>query len=453
MTVIKQGLANLKSKIKEEENIGAILSNISWLFFDKVLRIGLGFVITAWTARFLGTELFGLWNYAIAFTALFSVFSTLGLDSIVVKELVKEEKRRNEILGAAFFLKLIGGGIALLLSVASIYMIRAGDELVHVLVAIIASGFIFQSFDVIDYFYQSKLKSKLTVVARNCAFLISASIKIALLLSEASLVNFVVASLIEVAFASVFLLLLYSRKSGSVTAWTIRSGVVWKLTKESFPLLFANMVILIYMRTDQIMLGNMIGDSEVGVFSAAVRLSEAWYFIPLIITNSLLPSIIAAKDSDSAGYVSKVQRSFDIMAILGTSTAVTITVLAYLIIQLVFGSEYQRAAPILTIHTWTSVFVFIGFASGNWFVVENLQKFVFYRTLAGAVINVGLNLLLIPHYGGTGAAVATLVSQFVASYFFNLFNSRTYPVFRMQSIALLKVTGVFFLYQYMKKAS
>jgi O-antigen/teichoic acid export membrane protein len=195
------------------------------------------------------------------------------------------------------------------------------------------------------------------------------------------------------------------------------------------------------------MLGNMVGDSEVGVFSAAVRLSEAWYFIPLIITNSLLPSIIAAKDSDPSVYLKKVQKSFDIMALLGVMTAIVISAFAYYIIEIVFGGEYRRAAPILTIHTWTSVFVFIGFASGNWFIVENLQKLVFYRTLSGAVINVALNYVIIPLYGGIGAAVATLISQFVASYFFNLFTKKTYPVFKMQSLALFKVTGLYFLYQ------
>ncbi|MCC9137785.1 flippase [Pontibacter silvestris] len=452
ISVIGQGIIErIQSKVRKDKGFKEIFENISWLFFDKALRLGVGFFLTALIARQLGTDLFGIWNYAIAFVALFSVFSTLGLDNIVVKELVKDERKHEEILGAAFILKLLGGFVGIFCSLVAISYLRVDDKQIFTIVSIIASGFIFQSFDIIDYFFQSRLKSKLTVYARNAAFLLGAVIKVVLLLYKVSLIYYVTANVFELAFASIFLILVYNKKEQSVFRWIIRFDTIKWLLKESFPLLFAGMVILIYMRTDQIMLGEMIGDSEVGIFSAAVRLSEVWYFVPLVITNSLLPSIVKAKELTFEEYENKVQNSFNIMATLGIVTAAVVSVASYLIISVVFGNEYLNAAPILSIHTWTSVFVFIGFASGNWFVVENLQKFVFYRTLAGAVINVVLNYILIPKYGGIGAAFATLVSQFVASYFFNLFNKRTLPVFKMQTLALLRASGLYFIYKHLIK--
>jgi PST family polysaccharide transporter len=203
--------AVLKSKIKQDNGLKSILRNISWLFLDKVIRIGLGFILTAWTARHLGTEIFGIWNYAIAFVALFSVFSTLGLDNIVVREIVKNESSKNEILGAAFLLKFSGGVLALVLSLLTIAVVRPGNNSLLLIVGIIALSFIFQSFDVIDYFYQSKLRSKLVVLARNAAFIFGAIVKVVLLLSKAPLIYFVSTSLFEIAITSVFLIWMYNR--------------------------------------------------------------------------------------------------------------------------------------------------------------------------------------------------------------------------------------------------
>jgi len=197
----------------------------------------------------------------------------------------------------------------------------------------------------------------------------------------------------------------------------------------------------------------MIDDKAVGIFSAAVRLSEAWYFIPSVITNSILPALIKEREVNQENYLHKLQQSFKIMAFLGIITAIIISFSASYIIKILYGPAYTGAAPILAVHTWTSVFVFLGFASGNWFVVENLQKYVFYRTLAGAVINVCLNLILIPAYGGLGAAFATLISQFVASYFFNLFKRKTYPVFLMQTKAFVEVLILKDVFTYFKKKS
>ncbi|MFT2008807.1 flippase [Pontibacter sp. 13R65] len=450
--MINRILAIIKSKFSKSLNKKDILQNIGWLFFDKIFRVGLGFVLTAWTARHLGTELFGVWNYAIAFVALFSVLSTLGLESIVVKELVKSEVDKQEILGGAFFLRLVGGVAGIILSVVILYFIHSGERFQILIAGLIAAGFIFQSFDVIDYFFQSKLKSKHAVLARNISFTLSAFLKITLLLGKFSLLYFVVANLIELAITSFCLIYMYNRQGRSILFWKLSRKAVTKLLKESWPLSLASMVILIYMRSDQIMLGNMISNREVGVFSAAVRLSEAWWFIPMIVTNSILPSILASKAENQKSYIHKIQMSFDLMAVLGVIIAIGVTFFATEIIQFIYQSDYYAAAPILAIHTWTSVFVFMGFASSNWFVTENLQKYVFYRTLAGAFLNLILNWVLIPPYQGVGAAYATLFSQFVASYFFNAFSVRTRIIFKMQTLALLKVTGIYYFYfLYMSK--
>jgi len=449
--VILREVYSLKQRLEGKENLKRVLTNISWLFLDKVIRVGLNFLLTILIARYLGTNHFGLWNYTIAFVALFSILSSLGLDNIVTKDLVNEEVSKNEILGAAFILKLGGGFTALLLSTICIYFIRLNEPLTLYLVLLTGAALIFQSFDVIDFYYQSKLQSKFTVYSRSFSFFISALIKIAILFFKGPLILFVVATLLEAVLSAGFFILVYTRSNGSVLNWKIRMPVLRKLLKDSYPLALSVMLILLYMRTDQIMLGTLIGDKAVGIFSAAVKLSEAWYFIPSIITSSILPTLIKEKEVNQERYLKKLQQSFQLMAYLGILTAIVITFFSSYIIDFLYGAEYAGAASILAVHTWTSVFVFLGFASGNWFIVENLQKYVFYRTLAGACINISLNLVLIPRYGGFGAAIATLLSQFTASYFFNLFNNKTYPVFLMQTKALYQVLVLRDLFNYLNK--
>jgi len=449
--VILRQVYKFKQKLESRENLKRVITNIIWLFLDKIFRIGLNFLLTILIARYLGAESFGLWNYVIAFVALFSILSSLGLDSIVTRDLIREDVLNDEVLGAAFLLKLAGGVLALFVSSISILFLRPGEPLTLYLVFLTAGALIFQSFDVIDFFFQSKLQSKFVVYSRNLAFLFSALIKIAILYYKGPLILFVLATLLEAILTAIFLILVYRWTNSSILQWKIRFSIVKKLFKDSYPLALSVMVILIYMRTDQIMLGNMIGDNAVGIFSAAVRLSEAWYVIPSVITNSILPNLLKEREINHKNYVRKVQQTFKIMAYLGLMTAIIISCSSNFIIKTLYGSEYEGAAPILAIHTWTSVFVFIGFASGNWFVVENLQKYVFYRTLAGAFINVTLNLLLIPAYSGFGAAIATLISQFVASYFFNLFNSKTYPVFIMQTKALYQVLTLKDVFDFFKR--
>jgi len=101
-------------------------------------------------------------------------------------------------------------------------------------------------------------------------------------------------------------------------------------------------------------------------------------------------------------------------------------------IFLLFGKAYEAADSVLAINTWAGVFVFIGVASGRWFLVENLQRLLIIRTMLGAIINILLNWILIPKMGVIGAAWATLISQAIANVFANLVDHKTRPLFRMQ---------------------
>ncbi len=429
----------IREKLESRHGLQAILANTGWLFADKILRMGVGLFVGVWIARYLGPEQFGLWNFAMAFAALFGAFATLGLDGIVVRELVKNPERQNELLGSAFALKLIGGAVTLLIALIAISLVRSGDALTLWLVGLSAAGFIFQSVNVIDFYFQAKVQSRYTVYAANGAFVLMTLVKIALLLTSAPLIAFAWAGLGEIALTAIFLLAAYRFNHHNMREWRYDGRVARELLKASWPLILSGLAIMIYMRIDQIMIGQMLGDKEVGLYSAAVRISEVWYFIPMAIVSSVFPAIIAAKQQNETLYLQRLQKLYDLMVMLALSVAIPLTFLSDWLIVALFGEAYLHAGSILAIHVWGGVFVFLGVASGKWFLTENLLRFAFYRTLLGVLLNIGGNYVLIPLYGIAGAAVATIISQSAATYFFDIVNAKTRKMFWM------KTKSIFFI--------
>jgi PST family polysaccharide transporter len=418
-------------------NLQAILQNSGWLLADRVIRMGVGFFLFAWIARYLGPEQFGLWNYAIAFAGMFVVFSNLGLDSILIRELVKRPDQQHEILGTAFCLRLLASMATLCISVGVISLMRGKDALIVTLVGIYSAGFIFQSLNVIDLHFQSKLQSKFSVYAAEAAFVCATAIKIILLINGAPLIAFALAGLIEVALTSLFYVWAYHTTSHTIKLWSYKAIIAKSLLTDAWPMILYGLSIMICIRIDQLMIGEMLGDSEVGTFSAAVRISELLFVFPVLIVNSTFPAIIKAKKQSPALYSRRLQQLFHLVVIIGIGIAGTVSLLSSQIMDVIFGKLYADAAPVLSWHIWSGIFVSLGMVSGNWFIAENIQIHFFYRTVIGIFTNIVLNIWLIPIYGITGAAIATLLSQIFLAYFSDLLFRKTRGMFLMKTNALL----------------
>lgn len=427
----------LRNRLESRQNLQKILTNTVWLFADRILRMGVGLVVGVWVARYLGPEQFGLFSYVLAFVALFGVFATLGLDDIVVRDIVRNPSDKDEILGATFSLKLLGGLVGILLTTAGILLLRPNDRLTHSMVAIIASGLIFQSFDTISFWFQSQVQIKYVVYAKNGAFILISLAKVGLILSHASLIAFAWAALAEIILGAVGLTLAYGANGHLVRAWRGSIARARSLLTDSWPLILAGLAIVVYMKIDQIMLGEMLGNQAVGLYSAATRISEIWYFIPVAIVSSASPSIVEAKAISDSLYYQKVDKLFRLMAVLAFSIVIPMTFFSGHIIDLLYGPEFAGAGSVLAIHIWAAVFVFLGVAQGPWTVNEGLMKLSLQRTVIGAVANVVLNLLLIPRIGVVGAAISTLIAQALSSCILNRFDRRTRRIFTLQMRALV----------------
>jgi len=408
-----------------------IIGNAGWLTLDRAVRLGVGAFIGIWMARFLGPSQFGSLGFAISFVALFSTLTTLGLENIIVREVIRNPKKTSEILGTGFVLRCAGCAVAPLIAVVTIRLLQPDDHQALLLVSLLSLGLVFQAFDTIDSFFQSEVKSRLTVWARNSAFVLVAVGRVFLIEKKAPLWAFAAAQVVELGLAAIGLAIAYRAIGGRFSLWRFRPTRAIQLLSHSWPVILSGMAIMIYMRIDMVMLKAMQGDTAAGIYAAATRISEVWYFVPSIVVSSVSPAIMRAK-SDPVRYYRWLAKLFSLMTFTALVVGSCIALSAKWIIHLLFSDAFRDAAPVLAVHVWASVFVFLGVAQAPWDLSENRLKLSFYRTLGGAVANIILNLVLIPRYSALGAAVATVISYGISSVFGNALSSVTRPIFFLQ---------------------
>ncbi|MBW2663165.1 MAG: flippase [Deltaproteobacteria bacterium] len=401
----------------------------------RILSMVVALFVGVYVARYLGPERFGLLSYAGSFAGLFTALATLGLDGIMVRELVKTPDRRDELLGTAFWLKA-GGAVLMWIGIAAAIPFTNNDTQTNILIVIIAFGVIFQAFNVIDFNYQAEVKSKFVVYVQLVQLVVSSIIKLILIWISAPLVYFACVFLFDAVVHSVGLTAVYLKNTGKVWHWKWRWQTAKILLKDSWPLILSGIAVSIYLRIDQVMIKEMLDAEQVGHYAAAVRLSEAWYFVPMAITSSVFPAIINAKKQSEALYYQRLQKLYDLMVWLAVAIALPTTFLAPWVIRVLYGEAFSPAAGVLSIHIWAGVFVFLGVASGKWFLTENFIRLSFYRTFLGAIGNVIFNLIFIPILHINGAAIGTLLANLLAAYFFDAINSKTRKTFLMKTKSL-----------------
>jgi PST family polysaccharide transporter len=397
-------------------NLRKILSNASWLITERVLRMAVGFFMLAWIARYLGADQFGLLNYAISLVTIFITIAHLGLNHFVLRDSVSEPFSKDEILGTAFLLRLSSGIGSFLLTTGIIFLLRPDDQLGRLVVIIIAASLLLQEFNIIDYWFQSQVQAKYAVSARNTAFILMTLVRIALLQTKAPLVAFALAYSVESALTVLCLVIAYQRSGQKIQAWHGKWMRAKSLMKVSWPLIFSNLAIMVYLYIDQVMLGQLADNKAVGIYAAAVRLSESWPFMATAIVSSMAPSIIAAKKVDEKIYYEKIQKVCNLLILAVYCIAIPMTFFSTPLVVLVFGQDYATAGIILSIHIWSSVFVFLGYVKEVWIATEELTGYALLASISGAVMNIVLNFWLIPKYEGLGAAIATVISYAFADY-------------------------------------
>jgi O-antigen/teichoic acid export membrane protein len=310
----------------------------------------------------------------------------------------------------------LSGAVFLVSGVAVGLQLVDNDEQTSLMIVIIALGMAFQSWELIDYYFQSQVQSKYTAWAQTVQLIVASLIKIYLIIWQAPLIYFAAIFSLEYVITAALFLLMYKWQVGSFPIRNCNLKYAKQILKNSFPLLLTSMAILIYMKIDQVMLKELVDTETVGTYAAAVKLCEVWYHIPVIIAVSLYPAIIGVKDKDPALYHAQLQKLYTLLVWVAIALAIPITFMADWIIYIFYGNEYIESAIILKIYVWAGIFVSMSLANNKWMVIENFQNYILLTTILGMSSNIICNVILIPSYGAPGAAVATLISYGIGSY-------------------------------------
>lgn len=378
----------------------------------KALR----FFVGVWMVRYLGPENYGIYSYAVSIAALLETFTTLGLNQIVIRECSRDRYENDRVLATAFWLR--GIAAVVVVTVLAAVILRVEDDwLTRTAVLVVAGRMFFNTSLVADLWFQSQIQSKYSVYARSVANLAAAGLQVAAILAGTDVLVFLAILTVQSVIQAIGFAVAIRRLGPPLTRLLPSKALSRTLLKDSWPLMISAFSTMVYMKVDQIMIKNMTGQAEVGIYASAVKLSELWYFIPVAIANSVFPEIVRSReDLSTSEYMGRIQKFYDVMAGLAYAVAIPVSLAAPYVVPLVLGEEYVEASYILQIHVWSFIFIALGVARGKWLVAENLTKYAMMATVVGAATNIGLNLFLIPMQGGYGAAWATLISYAIYAY-------------------------------------
>lgn len=427
----------LSERLSGNHSLLAAINNSGWLMFDKLVRLLLGLLVSAWVARYLGPAQYGELAYVLAYLAFFQAVAVLGMDGIVVRDIAKDKAKAGEILGTAFTLRLTVGICCWLIAVVGMGFVNGWQDQSVYITALAGASLVFQAADTVDLWFQSQSQSKRTVIAKLTAYLISNGLKVALILNDAPLLAFAVVMSVEACIAAFALTWAYQNFKCK-QPWQVFTARAIKLLKESWPFILSGLSIIVYMRIDQIMIKEMLGDVDLGVYAAVLPLATLWTFIPMTLSVSLAPMVARAKQDSEQAYWNCLGGIFRGFALLGWLVCIPVALFSSFVVQMLFGIEYAHGSQVLSIVIFTNLFINMGVAQSLWILNEGKSKLSLYKTLLGALVCIFANLMLIPVFGITGAAISALLAQFSSTILANVFLSRTILRLQFKSLFLIK---------------
>lgn len=383
-------------------------ANTGWMFFAQMFNI-ISVIINIWVARYLGPDNFGKLSYALAFAGMFSFIANLGIGSILVRDLVRYPEKRDKLLGTAFILTLGGGVLAFLItSVGAFFLISS--TIIRILTIVFALTFIISSVSVISSYFQANVQAKKNAQAQIATIFLSSILKVIIILSGKGIIWLMMVYVFDYIFSSIYYVFNYLKRGYYIFEWKFDKGVARDMLSVSWLVMLSSAAAYIYMKIDQVMIGFYLDSVAVGLYAAAVRLVEIWYFIPTLICTSLFPAIINAKKMDEEKYRRRLRNLYLLLAGIAATIAIPSTLLANWFINVFFGPAYNDSIIILQIYIWSGIGLFLTWGLNQYFLVENRLYALFSLSFFSMLLNIILNLFFIPRFDLQGAAWATLIS-------------------------------------------
>jgi O-antigen/teichoic acid export membrane protein len=415
-----------------------ILVNFSWVAFDKILRLAVGLVVGVWVARYLGPSQYGELSYLLTLVSLFATFASLGMDNIVVRELSRSGADGAEILGSAFILRLAGAVSGVTLGLVSFLFIgQMRESGTTLLFLVISLSLLFASFDVIDFWFQSRLQMRYSVIGRNIGFLVGIAGRVAAILYGLSLFWFGAIYTAEIAAGACGLLLVYGLSGERILQWKVSIRRCVALIMQVRYLFLSALLIIVQARIDQIMLASLLGSKQLGLYAAALRLIEFFVFLPMLIHTVLVPVLSGDEFIDRRRHDEELLNVYRLMVLIFLPVGAVLIFFPAQLVGILYGPQYEGAAPLLALMSARLLLANFGIAKSLFFLRENAFGISLIGALLGCAINVGLNFALIPAWGAAGVVWASVISFFVTIFLVDLL----FPATRRNFFLMVRALG------------
>jgi len=432
-------LNRLKS-LKNNQEFMKYFTNTSWLFFDKIFKMGVGFFLIIYLTRYLGPEKFGILSYSQSFVSIFMAFASLGISQVLIRDLVKYKDKKYKLLGSAFFLTFTVSTLSILM-IFLFEVLSTDQTITKNIILILSFTIIFQNFNMlIDSYFQHKVLSKKIVYVNSISFIVSSSIKFYLIYIKAKLIYFGWALLFDMILLSILFLYIYSKENESIKLWKVDFKIVRKYLKVAMPLTMVAVSAFIYTRIDQIMIKYMLDNEAVGNYAAAIRVSELFYFIPGIIVTSLFPKLVEVRKENKERYLKLLEKTYRLVVWIAIPIALFLFSFSDFIVSILYGDKFIQASEILKILSFSIIFAAVSAVFVKMLYIEHWEKKYMYKSIFGVIVNIILNYILISLYGANGAAIATLITIFSINYIYDLFDVelREYYLIKLKAFNLYK---------------
>jgi O-antigen/teichoic acid export membrane protein len=433
-----EGVTNTASNVETPKisSRARLRNNMAWLASERVARLAIGVIVFGAVARKLGAESFGLLNYSAGLIAIFAAFSSLGMDGIVIRELMLHTDKKESILGTAATLRVIGTffciGFACLMSLRG-----ASQGNVMLLTFIIGLGSFPMAMEVVDWWFQMRLESRYTVQAKFVGSLLGSAVKLILVAVSAPLIYFAAALAFDGLLIAGSFAWMYRRRHGPIGAWRFDSQVAKTILHDAWPLILSGLLVALYLQIEKLVVMEWLGKKTAGIYYAAARLGDIWGIIPAILSSTFYPRLVEWRARDPQGYAQRMQLMFDSLTASGLLVAVGAAVFGPLAIRLVYGQKFAGAEQILLFLALAAPFSFSGTARAQYMLLERVTIHHTPAAITGIIVNFAIAWFMIPKLGAVGAALGSLGGFFVSAYLISWAIPRLRPCARLQTRALL----------------
>lgn len=385
------------------------LQNTGWMAFAQIYQMVISLFIGVISARYLGPTNYGTINYAASYISFFTIFCALGLEGIVVKEMISKREQEGIILGSGIAMRLIAGVLSMIAVCVIVYFLNPNDSVLLTVTFLQSIILPFNAFHLIDMWYQSKLNSKVSTIIRCISYTLMSLYKIYLLITGKSVEWFAFSTSLDSLLIALMFMLMYRRNGTRKLKFDYNTSK--ELLLQSYHLIISTMMAVLYSQMDRVMIGKMMTQTDVGFYTAAATICNMWVFIPQAFANSARPVIMELKDKDSNLYIRRLKQLIGFIFWIGALFSIVFTVMADFIIHVLYGDAYTMAKGPLVILIWSTVFSSLSYPRSIWMICENKQNYTKYILIWGVILNLILNYYGIKYLGIIGAAIATLFTE------------------------------------------